>query len=95
MILFSEADRIVMERAEIITETERVPLAESVGRVISSELRCDRNIPPFNRVAMDGYACRREDLGNSLKIVETVAAGYRPEKEIGKIEDRTCGDFYT
>jgi molybdopterin molybdotransferase len=41
------------------------------------------DMPPFNKSAMDGFACRRADLGNELTIIETIPAGYVPQKVIG------------
>ncbi|MGB3800911.1 MAG: molybdopterin molybdotransferase MoeA [Lewinella sp.] len=36
--------------------TERVPLAQAVGRVLRQSVVADRDQPPFDRVAMDGVA---------------------------------------
>jgi len=41
-------------------------------------------MPPFNKSAMDGFACRRADLTNELTVVETIPAGVMPKKKIGK-----------
>ncbi len=35
-----------------------VPLPEAVGEVLARDVAADRNIPPFDRAAMDGYAVR-------------------------------------
>ena len=37
---------------------------------------------PFDKAAMDGFACRKEDLDNELEVIETVAAGQIPQKSI-------------
>jgi molybdopterin molybdotransferase len=47
-------------------------------------MRSDIDMPPFDRVAMDGFACRRADLGKPLEIIETVPAGTPPTKIIGR-----------
>lgn len=76
-IPFEEAMAIVM--AEVRSRThERVSLLESVGRVLAEEIRTDMDFPPFDKACMDGFACRREDLGKWLKVVETVPAGTVP-----------------
>lgn len=49
--------------------------AQISGRVLALDAAADRDIPPFNRVAVDGYACRKEDLDRPLEILGTVAAG--------------------
>ena len=36
--------------------TEMIPLAKSIGRIIKEALYTDRELPPYNRVTMDGIA---------------------------------------
>lgn len=57
------------------------PLAAAQGRVLRADLRADRDLPPFDRVTMDGYAVRAAGLaagGRQLRIEGTQAAGMRP-----------------
>jgi molybdopterin molybdotransferase len=85
MLTFEKALEIVLDSARVLG-AERVELAGVVNRVLAEDVRSDTDIPPFNKSAMDGFACRREDLGNKLKVVETIAAGKQPEKSIGASE---------
>ena len=39
-------------------------------------------MPPFDKSAMDGYACKFEDINKPLKTIETIAAGYNPQKTV-------------
>lgn len=55
MITVREAEAIINEKL-LPTNTVKVPLEESVGNVLASEVRCDRDFPPFDRVFMDGIA---------------------------------------
>jgi molybdopterin molybdotransferase len=57
--------------------TEAVPLAEAAGRVLAADVVAERDQPPFDASAMDGFACRSEDayLGAELAVVGTAAAG--------------------
>lgn len=41
--------------------TERVPLSMALGRVLVREVRTDRDLPPYDRVCVDGYALRWSD----------------------------------
>jgi len=87
MILFEEANRIVMSREKYFSrKTEQVTILESLNRVLAQDIRCDRDLPPFNRVAMDGYACKYANLFSKLKVVDFVAAGHSPNKEINQGE---------
>lgn len=54
---------------------ELCPPSRINGRVLLRDLVADRDIPPYNRAAVDGYACRKEDLDRPLQILGTVAAG--------------------
>ena len=64
--------------------TERVELGRVSNRVLAEDVICDIDMPPFNKAAMDGFACRRADLTNELTVVETIPAGVMPKKKIGK-----------
>ncbi len=57
---------------------ERIPLAEAAGRVLAEDVLADRDQPPFNRSAMDGFAVRSADADQApctLRIVGEVQAG--------------------
>lgn len=82
MIPFEEAYRIVMESARQV-DSEQVRLTESLHRVLAEDVASDMDMPPFNKSAMDGYACRREDLPGPLRVVEIIQAGYTPAQAIG------------
>ena len=62
---------------------ERVPVQDAYGRILAEDVVADRDIPPFTKSAMDGYACRGQDLGADLSVRGFVAAGSRYEGEIG------------
>lgn len=82
MITFVQAHEIITTAARSLG-TESVPLQECPGRVLAQDIECDVDMPPFNKSAMDGFACRRQDLGQELIIVEEIPAGHFPEKTIG------------
>ncbi len=82
MIQFDEALTIAMESARPV-EAERVALTAACGRVLAGDVASDMDMPPFNKSAMDGYACRREDLGDELDVLETIPAGQPPTKPVG------------
>jgi molybdopterin molybdotransferase len=64
--------------------TETIPLGTSPGRVLAEDVFADRDMPPFNRATMDGYACRREDLPGPLEVLETLPAGRPPTRRVDK-----------
>lgn len=66
------------------TKAEHVEIDKSVNRILAEDIFSDINMPPFDKSAMDGFACRSEDTSNELIIVETIMAGKMPEKNIEK-----------
>jgi len=82
MITYEEALHIVLNHS-YQPGNEIVPLQESTGRVLAEDVFSDINMPPFNRSAVDGYACRKEDIRLPLEIIETVKAGVFPSRKIG------------
>ena len=82
MIELKEALQIVLDAARLLG-TERVDMDDALDRVLAEDVAADADMPPFDKAAMDGYACRREDLANALTVVETIPAGAVPAKTIG------------
>lgn len=62
---------------------ETVPLEKSLGRFLAEDIFSDRDVPPFPRATMDGYACRQQDLPGPLEVIETIPAGKMPVLKIG------------
>jgi len=60
---------------------ESVPLEDALGRVLVEEIVADRDFPPTDRSAMDGFAVRSVDLpsAGTLRVVGEVQAGSDPE----------------
>jgi len=83
MLEYKEALKIILSSA-IVLPTEKVELRHSLNRILAEDIFHDMDMPPFNKSAMDGFACRKEDLNNELEIIETIYAGKQPEKLIQK-----------
>ena len=88
MIPVSKALKIIDENIEQLA-FERVPLDESVGRVLAQDIVADCDMPPFDRSQMDGYAVRARDTRTvpvNLKIVGESAAGRGWHKHLDRGE---------
>ncbi len=83
MLALEDATQIALSSVRQLG-SERVDLAMAVDRILAEDIISDIDMPPFDRSAMDGYACRRADLGNELLVIEAIRAGYVPQKKIGK-----------
>jgi molybdopterin molybdotransferase len=66
--------------------SEEIAIEESSGRILYEDIRADRDYPPFNRSAMDGFALRHQDLAScrEFNIIEEVHAGSVAVKKISK-----------
>ena len=81
MISFEEAYETALAAARPLPD-ERVALAASFKRILAEDVVADMPMPPFDKAMVDGYACRRADLQQALKCVETIAAGYEPQQAV-------------
>jgi len=64
---------------------EDVPIEQSLGRVLAEDVCANRDQPPCDVSAMDGFAVRSADLasgGALLTIVEDIKAGDQPRRTI-------------
>lgn len=82
MISFSQACDIVLGSDIRVKDIETIPFTSSLNRVLAGDVTSDMDMPPFDKSSVDGFACRKEDLGNELKVLETVPAGVWPSKSI-------------
>src|SRR5882724_12191149 len=79
MLAPAEAEKLIAENMTSFLR-EDCPLECAHGRVLRADLVADRELPPFHRVTMDGYALRAAALaaGTTVFRVEgTQAAGMR------------------
>ena len=70
-------------------EPERVPILESLDRVLAEDVYADIDIPPHSNSAMDGYAVRAVDTTGAsaddpvrLRVIENLAAGYVTDSSV-------------
>jgi molybdopterin molybdotransferase len=72
-----EAERIIREAVPRLPPV-RVPLVRAQGRILRSDVRADRDLPPFDRVTMDGIAVSFDAIKNgtaAFDIEATAPAG--------------------
>jgi len=81
MLSFDEARRKVIEAAvarRYSPARETIEIAQAFGRVLASQIRADRDYPPFDRATRDGFAVRAADLAHlpaTLEHVGEIKAG--------------------
>ncbi len=69
-----------------LSNTEIVPIDNSLGRILSNDITAKHNNPPFNRSAIDGYALKASDL-NNYRVVGELCAG---DSTAFKVGDGEC-----
>jgi len=80
----NEAQRVILEAVTTLG-TEMVALGKSLGRVLAGDIRANRDLPPYDVSAMDGFAVRSADLATvpvTLEIIEDIKAGDLPKKTV-------------
>ncbi len=83
MVSFKEALDIILGNARTLGK-EQVEASMALNRILAEDVFSDVDMPPFNKAAMDGYACKHEDIQSALKIIEILAAGDVPSKTINR-----------
>jgi molybdopterin molybdotransferase len=73
-----EALDLLLAGVRPVTETEEVPIAEAMGRVLAEPQASRVDVPPWDNSAMDGYAVNSADLVGitpRLPISQRIPAG--------------------
>lgn len=88
MLDLAAASARVLEELKFVG-AEQVSLADAAGRVLSTDVRSEVALPPWDNSAMDGYAVRAPDVSGAtasapvmLRVVGTVAAGQRSSQAL-------------
>ncbi|RKU14184.1 molybdopterin molybdenumtransferase MoeA [Candidatus Poribacteria bacterium] len=88
MLSVEEARQQMLDTIPVLP-TEKRGILDCAGYVLAEALHATENIPPFDNSAMDGFAVRSTDVKDTskenptvLSVVETIAAGYAPEKHV-------------
>lgn len=69
-------------------KTELVSLEDSIGRILAAPVISDREYPPFNRAAMDGFALQSSSFekGKTFTVVKEIYAGQLTEISLNDTE---------
>ena len=89
MLSFQDARRIVIENTKQNhhpSAPEEVELNSALGRILVENIVADRDYPPFDRAARDGFAVRSVDCRNAgatLRVAGEIRAGISPAASLG------------
>ena len=97
MITPAEAEALIRQSIPTLP-AEDCPLTHALGRVLRAPILADRDLPPFDRVTMDGFAIRASATGSdksarrTLRSIGFQAAGMRP---LELKDEHTCVEIAT
>ncbi len=88
-IPLEEARQLIAEACRAITRRERVSLLDANGRVSAADVQSTRDVPPFSRAGMDGFAVIADDTfgasryePKALRVIEKVYTGEVPKQQL-------------
>jgi molybdenum cofactor synthesis domain-containing protein len=88
-IPLEEARAIIEEAVAPIDRRERVKLMEANGRASAADVKATRDVPPFSRAGMDGFAVIADDTfgasryePKTLRVIEKVYTGEVPSQRV-------------
>lgn len=79
MLTPAAAEQLILDNLAPFAR-EDCPLSSATGRILRADLAADRDLPPFDRVTMDGYALRAAAVargGRVFRVQAVQAAGMR------------------
>lgn len=86
LMSLDEAVAFMNQRIAPVTTTESLPLGQCLGRILAETVTSPITQPSFRNAAMDGFACRHEDLKpdqpTRLPVFARIAAGYPLKHEV-------------
>jgi molybdenum cofactor synthesis domain-containing protein len=99
VLSIEEARRILESAAIPLDRTERVALDDATGRVLAEDLPAPRDVPAFDRSAMDGYAVRAHDTRGASRAhpvaLRALGRVYAGETTDVPVDTGTCIEIAT
>jgi molybdopterin molybdotransferase len=90
----TDAQACILGRTKTLG-VEEITLEQSLGRVLAEDVHANRDLPPCDVSAMDGYAVRAADVAaapTKLRVIEDIKAGDTPRLAV---ESGQCARIMT
>jgi len=88
-IPLEEARQLIADACPPIARRERVALVDANGRTAAADVKSTRDVPPFSRAGMDGFAVIADDTfgasryePKTLRVIEKVYTGQVPTEQL-------------
>ncbi|MBC8591006.1 molybdopterin molybdotransferase MoeA [Wansuia hejianensis] len=92
-IELEQALEVALKSVRAIEDTEKIPLEDSLGRILGEDFYAPMDNPPFNRSPLDGFAIRSkdttmasEDNPIAFKVIDKAYAGIPSNKTLGSFQ---------
>ncbi|HUX07089.1 MAG TPA: gephyrin-like molybdotransferase Glp [Acidobacteriota bacterium] len=85
LITYQRAQKRILRAVELLPAV-KLPLDKARGLVLARDIVADRDLPPFDRSAMDGYAVRAADTAGApvkMKVAGEIVPGREPDADAG------------
>jgi molybdopterin molybdotransferase len=89
---FNVAVENSLQNACVTALKEIIGIDRALGRVLSKDILCRKNLPSFNNSAMDGFAIKAADAGKILRVNAVIYAGDVKEPSL---KDAECYKIMT
>ena len=94
MISFQEALQIVLQNKGNYPN-EKVALANTLGRVLKEDLYTDRDLPPYNRITMDGIAINYDAFAEGQRAFSIEGVAAAGAAQLTLVEKTRCMEVMT
>lgn len=94
MVSVDDATRVVLENTPD-SGSEIISIEQATGRVLFKAIVADRDLPPFDRVTMDGIAIRWEDYRNGIRKFNIKGAQFAGASPLDLGEEADCIEIMT
>jgi len=94
MITVQQAEKLILENTRDYGN-EIVLFDDALGRVLAEQIKTDRDLPPFNRVTMDGIAVKYAAIANGTKNFKIKAIQAAGDSPVHVEADTECVEIMT
>lgn len=94
MITPSKAEALI-QSTSLQLGSETVALSETLNRMLAEDLLADTNLPPFDRVMMDGIALRFADIEKGIRSFPIEGVQRAGQAALTLIHEGTCFEIMT
>lgn len=89
---YEDAYNLALSKAPTQLSTEVTLIDKALHCVLAEDIVVRKNLPSFNNSAMDGFAFKHEERGQTLNIASIIFAGEKPE---AILEEGSCYKIMT